>query len=159
MTTAAAAAALSRSRGVAGVGTKGLFFVFTLLCLVCLSSSLIDKNQVKQLVETYQNAQQDLNKVKAEYMSKVSTTSDLMKDSMDIMESMKAWMKTLVSAAPGVFPPVGKYMESMHDYMQKTKDEVDGENEALLAKIKRSEEELGKMKKLIQALEEYQAEL
>ncbi len=45
--TAMAAAALSRSRGVAGVRTtKGLFFIFTLLSLVCLASSLIDKDQL-----------------------------------------------------------------------------------------------------------------
>lgn len=45
--TAMAAAAVSRSRGVAGVrSTKGLLFTFSLLCLVCLTSSLIDKEQL-----------------------------------------------------------------------------------------------------------------
>ena len=43
----AAAAAWSRSRGVAGVrATTGLFSIFTLLCLVCLSSSLMHKDQL-----------------------------------------------------------------------------------------------------------------
>ncbi len=42
-----AAAALSRSRGVAGVRTtKGLFFILTLLSVVCVASSLIDKDQL-----------------------------------------------------------------------------------------------------------------
>ena len=43
----AAAGAWSSSRGVAGVrATTGLFSIFTLLCLVCLSSSLIHKDKL-----------------------------------------------------------------------------------------------------------------
>lgn len=37
---------LSRIRGVTDRSTKGLFLIFTLLCLVCFASSLMEKDQL-----------------------------------------------------------------------------------------------------------------
>ncbi|XP_051284480.1 uncharacterized protein LOC127379198 isoform X16 [Dicentrarchus labrax] len=58
---AMAAAALSRSRGVAGVtATRGLLFIFSLLYLVCLASSFIDKDQLERQKENVQKAEQQI---------------------------------------------------------------------------------------------------
>ncbi|KAF3697623.1 hypothetical protein EXN66_Car013303 [Channa argus] len=152
----AAAAALSRSRGVAGVSTtKGLFVVFTLLCLFCLSSSRIYKKELHQLVETYHRAQQNVDRVKENHMLRMGAISDKIKNNMDSLASMKKHL----SDSPRDFPPFEKYIGSIQDYMQETKDYMDGESEALFAEIKHHEEELLKIKKLIQALQEYEAEL
>ncbi|KAF3836920.1 hypothetical protein F7725_004384 [Dissostichus mawsoni] len=57
-----AAAVSSRSRGAAG----GLFFLFTLLGLVCTAASLMDENKLKNIKETVQKAEPDLDKVEAQ---------------------------------------------------------------------------------------------
>ncbi|KAF3836919.1 hypothetical protein F7725_004383 [Dissostichus mawsoni] len=54
-----AAAVSSRSRGGAG----RLFFLFTLLGLVCTAASLMDENKLKNLKEKLQEAKQDLDKL------------------------------------------------------------------------------------------------
>ncbi|KAK2862768.1 hypothetical protein Q5P01_002301 [Channa striata] len=74
---AAAAAALSRSRGVAGVRrTKGLFFMFALLVLVGFASSLIDKDTLKTMKEQLQMAEKEADKMKENVKSGMSKLSD-----------------------------------------------------------------------------------
>ncbi|XP_033992517.1 uncharacterized protein LOC117487876 isoform X6 [Trematomus bernacchii] len=79
ITAAMAAAVSSRSRGAAG----GLFFLFTLLGLVCTAASLMDENQLKYLKETVQEVEQDLDKLKAQR----DTDSELIKGRMEKLKS------------------------------------------------------------------------
>ncbi|CAK6967919.1 uncharacterized protein LOC127379198 isoform X4 [Scomber scombrus] len=63
--TAMAAGALSRSRGAAGVRTtKGLYFIFTLLCLFCLASSLTTTERLEKAQKMLKKAEEKLERAK-----------------------------------------------------------------------------------------------
>ncbi|TMS02139.1 hypothetical protein E3U43_007679 [Larimichthys crocea] len=98
----AAAAALSSSRGVAGV--KGLFFIGTLMCLVCFVSSLVKQDQLEKLKEEIQKAQQKMDKLKATRAS----TSELMSKYMSFIDPLEAIMKETSSDFPPVEEFIGK---------------------------------------------------
>ncbi|KAI3375808.1 hypothetical protein L3Q82_004090 [Scortum barcoo] len=145
-----AAAALSR-RGVTGVRTtKGLFFIVTLLSLVCVARTWIDKDQLVKLKEDVQRAQQQMDSLKAEYKS----TSVFMSKYMILMDPLMALLK---KASPD-FPPLEEFLENIKGFMEKTKTFIDGETDETDARIEEMEEKLGKFKKLIKFLEEQQAE-
>ncbi|KAM8746869.1 uncharacterized protein AB9X84_015044 isoform 3-T3 [Acanthopagrus schlegelii] len=81
----AAAAAWSRSRGVAGVrATTGLFSIFTLLCLVCLSSSLMHKDQLKDSKERLHKIEKVLDVVKdfKDFEMRIKNLADIMDEEM-----------------------------------------------------------------------------
>ncbi|KAL7375770.1 hypothetical protein ABVT39_023632 [Epinephelus coioides] len=146
-----AAAAVPRSRGVAG----GLFFLFTLMCLVCLASSLIDKDELEEMKENLQEAQQKLDKIKAQRRA----ASELMDGYMDLMDPLMAFLNKTSEDLPVDSLPLVKYIENAKSLMEKTKTFVDMENEEADAEIKKTEKELENMNNLIKALEEHQAEL
>ncbi|KAM9335985.1 uncharacterized protein ABDE67_020987 [Symphorus nematophorus] len=130
--------------------TKGLFFILTLLCLVCLTSVLIDKNQLEKNKEELQRAEQEIHRLKAERAS----ISELMRESMSFMVPLIAVVKKTLKASPD-FLPLEEFLENIKDFMEKTNER----NEKLGAKMQNTEQKLGKVKKLIQFLEEHQAEL
>ncbi|KAM9335333.1 uncharacterized protein ABDE67_020303 [Symphorus nematophorus] len=152
----AAAASLSRSRGVSGVkSTKGLFSILTLLCLVCLTSSLINKDKLEKLKETVQKAEQKLDFKKAE----MATNSEIMNYYVKFMDPLTALVKKATKELPDDFPPVEELMETLKGFVEKTKTFVDGQNEELGEEMEKTEKKLREIKKLIEVLEEQQAEL
>ncbi|KAG8006251.1 hypothetical protein GBF38_005478 [Nibea albiflora] len=153
MAAAAAAAALSSGRGAAGV--KGPFFIFTLLCLVCFVSSLIEKDQLEKLKEGYQKTQALLDNVKADYKSGMDTTLEGIDSFMSFFEPLAEVMK---DAAPG-FSPLKEQLENTKSFMEKTKAYTDDKFVEIGAEIEKLERKHEKMRKLIKFLEEQQAEL
>ncbi|KAI3375807.1 hypothetical protein L3Q82_004089 [Scortum barcoo] len=84
-----AAAALSR-RGVAGVRTtKGLFFIVTLLSLVCVASSWMDKDQLEMHKEYLQRVQEELDSMK----EKKATHSEFISDFISLLHPLTELMK------------------------------------------------------------------
>ncbi|XP_076738854.1 uncharacterized protein LOC143417110 [Maylandia zebra] len=156
-----AAAALASSSGVTvSRTTKGLFLMFTLLCLVCLSSALIDKDQLEQLRETYQKTRQQIEKLKAEHEEEVASTTELMNEYMSFMDPMIALMKKTMQASHDAdFPPLDKFMENVKNYVKQTEAYINRKHEEIGEKIEESEKKLGKTKKLIEFLEEQEADL
>ncbi|CAI5672554.1 unnamed protein product [Oreochromis niloticus] len=155
------AAVLASSRGLTvSSTTKGLFLMFTLLCLVCLSTSLTNKNQLEQLRETYQKTRQQIEKVKAEHEKELASTTELMNEYMSFMDPMIALMKkTMQASTDNDFPPLDKFMENMKNYMKQTQAYVDRKHEEFGEKIEESEKELEMTKKFIEFLEEQEADL
>ncbi|XP_078020266.1 uncharacterized protein LOC144459690 isoform X2 [Epinephelus lanceolatus] len=146
-----AAAAVPRSRGVAG----GLYFLFTLMCLVCLASSLIDKDKLEEMKKNLQETQQELDIIKAQRHA----ASELMDGSMGLMDPLMAFLRKTSGDSPDDSLPLVEYMENIKSFMEKTKTLADGINRETDVGIEKTEKELGKMNNLIKALEEYQAEL
>lgn len=134
--------------------TKGLFFIFTLLCLVCLASSQLDKMKLEYFKENHQKLQQDLDTLKAERV----TFAQLMSDSMNLMDPLIALVKKTSEALPD-FQPMEGFVVNIKGILEKTKNYVDRQNEKLDARIESSEQKLGTLKKVIEFLEEQLAEL
>lgn len=134
--------------------TKGLFFIFTLLCLVCLASSQVDKMKLEYFKENHQKLQQDLDTLKAERVA----IAQLMSDSMNLMDPLIALVKKTSEASPD-FPPMEGFVVNIKGILEKTKNYVDRQNEELDARIESSEQKLGTLKKVIKILEEQLAEL
>ncbi|CAI5672574.1 unnamed protein product [Oreochromis niloticus] len=133
--------------------TKGLFLMFTLLSLVCFSSSLIDKNQLKQLKESYQKIKQQMDRLKAG-REKVDFSSELMSEYLRIMDPLIALMKK----SDG-FPQLNTFMEYIKNFVKESKANIDRDNEELGEEIEESEMKLEQLRKIIEVLEEKQAEL
>ncbi|XP_078132529.1 uncharacterized protein LOC144534467 [Sander vitreus] len=150
-TAMAAAAALSRSRALAG----GLYFLLTLLCLVCLTSSLTDIKTLDNMKESLKKAQQNLDKLKAEK----DTPSELMSEYMSTMEPMMAFVKRISKDLPGDFPPMDGFLENIKGFMEKINTYVVRQSVEMDAKIAKLEKDMGNAEKVIKALEGYRAEL
>ncbi|TDG99844.1 hypothetical protein EPR50_G00198410 [Perca flavescens] len=146
-----AEAALSRSRAAAG----GLYFLLTLLGLVCLTSSLVDNKKLENMMESLKEARQNLEKLKAEK----DTPPELISEYMSFMEPMMEFSKRLSKYLPDDFPPMDGLMENIKGFMEKTKTYVDRENVKMDAKIAKLEKNLENVEKIIKALKGYQAEL
>ncbi|XP_051284470.1 uncharacterized protein LOC127379198 isoform X9 [Dicentrarchus labrax] len=156
---AMAAAALSRSRGVAGVtATRGLLFIFSLLYLVCLASSFIDKDQLERQKENVQKAEQQILK-SLKYKSEMASSLELINEYMGYLDPMIALVKKTTGTSPDDFPPVDGLLQSVKAVMEKTKSYMEDNNVKLGAELKNMEKDLEKNKKYINFLEELQAEL
>ncbi|CAI5672573.1 unnamed protein product [Oreochromis niloticus] len=138
--------------------TKGLFLMFTLLSLVCLSSALIDK-ELKQLKENHQNIKQQLDRLKADREEGVNFGSELLSEYLSLIDPLIALMKKSAKVLPDDFPQVDTFMENIKNYAIEIQANTDRENEELGEKIEETEMKLGQLKKLIEVLEEKQAEL
>ncbi|XP_051284465.1 uncharacterized protein LOC127379198 isoform X3 [Dicentrarchus labrax] len=157
---AMAAAALSRSRGVAGVtATRGLLFIFSLLYLVCLASSFIDKDQLEKQKEDLQKAEQKLESLKEKYKLEMASSLELIDEYMGYLDPMIALVKETTGTSPDDFPPVDGLLQSVKAYMEKTKSYVEDKKVKLGAELENLEKDLEKQKKLIKFLEEQQGEL
>ncbi|XP_078020269.1 uncharacterized protein LOC144459692 [Epinephelus lanceolatus] len=138
-----AAAAVPRSRGVAG----GLYFLFTLMCLVCLASSLIDKDKLADIKESNQKIQQKLDELKAQKDIFLETVSENMRDISSVMTYLKE-----TGEESEDFLTLERKMENLKTF-------VDEQNKKWDAEIEKTERELRTMGKIIKALETYHAEL
>ncbi|KAI9538123.1 hypothetical protein NQZ68_017856 [Dissostichus eleginoides] len=150
ITAAMAAAVSSRSRGAAG----GLFFLFTLLGLVCTAASL-DENKLKNLKEKLQKAEQDLDTAKAQR----DTASEIINGFMSLLDPTMAFMRKAAEGSPEFSALTEEYLKSTKGFMENVKSLIDGDNEELDAEISKWEQDLRASKKIVQSLEEYHAEL
>ncbi|XP_033992514.1 uncharacterized protein LOC117487876 isoform X3 [Trematomus bernacchii] len=133
ITAAMAAAVSSRSRGAAG----GLFFLFTLLGLVCTAASLMDENQL---------ADRD-------------TDSEFSNGFMSLLDPTMAFVRKAAEGSPELSAFTEEYLKSTKGFMENVKSLMDGDNEELDARILKLQQRLRASKKKVQALEEYHAEL
>ncbi|KAI9538127.1 hypothetical protein NQZ68_017860 [Dissostichus eleginoides] len=151
ITAAMAAAVSSRSRGAAG----GLFFLFTLLGLVCTAASLMDENILKNLKEKLQKAEQDLDTAKA----RRDTASEIINGLMSLLDPTMAFMRKAAEGSPEFSALTEEYLKSTKGFMENVKSLMDGDNVKLDAEISKWEQDLRASKKIVQSLEEYHAEL
>ncbi|XP_051284479.1 uncharacterized protein LOC127379198 isoform X15 [Dicentrarchus labrax] len=148
---AMAAAALSRSRGVAGVtATRGLLFIFSLLCLVCLASSFIDKDTLEKQKEDLQKAEQQLESLKEQYKLEMASSLELIDEYMGYLDPMMALVKKTTGTSPDDFPPMDALLQSVKAYMEKTKSYVEDKKVKLGAKLENIEKDLEKKKEINQ---------
>ncbi|KAK1890241.1 ADP-ribosylation factor-like protein 2-binding protein [Dissostichus eleginoides] len=125
-----AAAVSSRSRGAAG----GLFFLFTLLGLVCTAASLMDENKLKHFKELLQDEEQDLEKAKAQR----DTNSEIINNYVSLLDPIMAL----------------EFLERVKGFMEET-ESSDGMNIGILE----IEHNLSDEQIIIRALEDFQSEL
>ncbi|CAI5672550.1 unnamed protein product [Oreochromis niloticus] len=154
-----AAAVLARSRGVAVFSiTKGLFLMSTLLCLICLSTSLINKNQLFQevLKESYKEAQQEMDEL-MECKSDMLKASELVDEYLALMDPMIAVIKKIDTLVGETDPDTD--MEDLKVSMEETKAELDSTNEELDEEIASMEKKLRTIKTLIENVGEQHTEL
>lgn len=78
---------------------------------------------------------------------------------MSTMNSMMASMKETTAESPDYFEPLEGFVESVEGIVEKTRTYTDEQNVGFDARIAIHEHRVGIMKKLIEALEEHQAEL
>ncbi|KAM4537247.1 uncharacterized protein PAE49_021600 [Odontesthes bonariensis] len=155
-----AAAAWIRSEGVAGVRTtKGLFFIFTLLSLVWFASSFLDKDQLTKLKETHQKLKHDLERLKDEHMPKMATHLDHLTESTNLLDSMIALVKNYENDFPDDFPSMSSLLEKAKVTLEKTEIYLDKKNDNFRVKLDDMEGKMKEIEKLINFLEEQQAEL
>ncbi|KAK1890046.1 Carbohydrate sulfotransferase 12 [Dissostichus eleginoides] len=128
-----AAAVSSRSRGAAG----GLFFLFTLLGLVCTAASLMDENK----------------------LARRDTASEFNNGFMSLLDPTIAFMRKAAEGSPEYSAVTEEYLKSTKGFMEKFKSLMDGDNVKLDAKISKWEQDLRKKKIFVQAQEEQHAEL
>ncbi|KAL7375310.1 hypothetical protein ABVT39_015344 [Epinephelus coioides] len=138
-----AAAAVPRSRGMAG----GLYFLFTLMCLVCLASSLIDKDKLADIKESNQRNLQNLDKLKVQRAIFLETVSETIRAFCTVMTYLKE-----TGEESEVLLILQRKVESLKTF-------TDVHNKKLDADIEKTEQELRDMEKIIKALETYHAEL
>ncbi|KAK5876997.1 hypothetical protein CesoFtcFv8_026290 [Champsocephalus esox] len=144
-----AAAASSRSRGAAG----GLFSLSTLLCLGFTAASLMHDNNLN-LKEKLQELEQDLEILKAHR----DTDLEIFNGFMSLLDPTMVIMTKVAEGSPK-YALMEDYVKSTKDFKEKVKSLIDGNNEGLDAKILKFDQDLRTNKKLVQALEEYHAEL
>eukprot|EP00064_Thunnus_orientalis_P017592 superscaffoldBa00003785_g17676 len=113
--------------------TKGLYFTLTLLCLVCLASSLTDKDQL------------------AHYESEGRM--------MNIMEQTVALMKKSLTNVPDDFPPMEGLLESVNGFMEKTKTYLERERAEFDAREKLKESVQRSQQLLDRAKAEYESQM
>ncbi|CAI5672564.1 unnamed protein product [Oreochromis niloticus] len=156
-----AAAVLASSSGVTvSSATKSLFLIFTLLSLVCLSTSLTNKNQLEQLRETYRKTQQQIELLKAEHEEEVASIKEMMNECSHVMDPVIVLVKeTMQASRDDDFPPLDKFMEGIKNYMKKTQAYIDMKQEEFSGIIEENEKKLKKTKKSIEFLEEQEAHL
>ncbi|XP_076738022.1 uncharacterized protein LOC143416545 isoform X2 [Maylandia zebra] len=139
--------------------SKGLFLVFTLLSLVCFSSSLIDKDQLTQFKENYQNMKQHLDKLKAQREEEVNFNSELLSEYLKLMDPFIEVMKRSTKDSPDGFYEEVTLMESYKNLVAVIKVEIDRKNKNLGEKMEETEKELGELNKRIKCIEEHRDEL
>ncbi|KAK5876039.1 hypothetical protein CesoFtcFv8_027049 [Champsocephalus esox] len=146
-----AAAVSSKSRGTAG----GLFFLFTLLGLVCTAASLMDENLLKYLKLHLQKAEQDLDTLKA----RRDTTSEFSNGFMSLLDPTMVFMRKAAEGSPEVSALMEEYLKSTKVFMERIKSLLDGDALKLEAYILKLEQDLREKKKIVQSEEEQHAEL
>lgn len=87
-------------------------------------------------------------------------TSDVMSEFMHFVDPMIALMKKIEEkSADDDFPPLNSFMESIKNYIEKTKTYSDRKYKEVGENIKETEKKLDTFKKLIEFFEEQEAEL
>ncbi|MEQ2164967.1 hypothetical protein GOODEAATRI_012210, partial [Goodea atripinnis] len=93
-----ATAALSVSRHLAGVRpAKGLFLIFTLLALVSVTNSLIDKNYLKIIQEYYEGGLEDAADKKKDFENQLKVASDIFEEDLEKFHPMLDQVKAATS--------------------------------------------------------------
>ncbi|CAK6967923.1 uncharacterized protein LOC127379198 isoform X4 [Scomber scombrus] len=153
--TVMAAGALLRSRGAAGVRTtKGLYFIFTLLCLVCLASSLTITERLEKAKKMLKNLEQKTAKAKAEYESNHGFHSEMMDEYMQFMDPLIA-----ITEQTAPYLPLLELMDKLKIVMKKSKVYMDKSGEEMAAHFRSREQKVREYKQLIKYLEEKHNEL
>ncbi|KAF3836917.1 hypothetical protein F7725_004381 [Dissostichus mawsoni] len=132
-----------------------MFFLFTLLGLVCTAASLMDENELKHFKELLQDEEQDLEKAKADR----DTASEFNNGFMSLLDPTIAFMRKAAEGSPEFSALTEEYLKSTKGFMEKFKSLMDGDNVKLDAKISKWEQDLRKKKIFVQAQEEQHAEL
>ncbi|XP_078147948.1 uncharacterized protein LOC144543565 [Centroberyx gerrardi] len=149
---AAAGSALGRNRGVAGSGfrpTRGLYLIFSLLCLVGLANSL-GKGTQDMLKEALQNMEQKVQSEKENYYSKHSVLSEVMNENERYLNTMLA----LMERGPPELKSQQAFFESIKVFSETIKTFMDGVEEHTAAGFENLENKLESTKELLKSLEE-----
>ncbi|KAK2862767.1 hypothetical protein Q5P01_002300 [Channa striata] len=136
---AAATAALSRNRGVTSVrATKGLFFVFTLLCLLCPASSRIERDKLKELREELQALKHAVHWKKAQNKLASDFATKVMDDAVLLFDPLTRLLRETVPE----FTAMSELMENLKHFMVSTKAYVQKKMQTEAAETERFEEKL-----------------
>ncbi|KAM7366113.1 hypothetical protein PAMP_015581 [Pampus punctatissimus] len=144
---------------MAAAATKCLYFTFTLLCLLYLASALTDKDQLEKYKDDMLKLQEKTDRLKAWYESELDTYLRLINDQMNILKQMTALLKKVSTDSDDDFLPFEGLYENLMGFMENTKAYVENKKEDFSAQIEELEKKIRKQKKLIEFLEENQAEL
>ncbi|XP_078147946.1 uncharacterized protein LOC139917386 [Centroberyx gerrardi] len=149
---AAASSDLGRNR-VAGSGfrpTRGLYLIFSLLCLVGLANSLLEMDTLEKLKEELRNIKQKAESVKEDYESKHSVLSEVMNENERYVNAMLA----LMERGPPEFKSQQAFFESIKAFSDTIKTFMDGVEEHTAARFENLENKLESTKELLKSLEE-----
>ncbi|KAF3697622.1 hypothetical protein EXN66_Car013302 [Channa argus] len=134
----AAAAASSRGGGLTGARTtKGLFFIFTLLLLVCIASSLTDQDKLE------------------DYKSRISFLYDFLDKKFKEMDLKLI----LLEHASADFPPLLELIEITKRFTKNVYIYMKRKEENFAEEIENGEKKLEEMRNFIKFHEANQAEL
>ncbi|KAI4788819.1 hypothetical protein KUCAC02_035612 [Chaenocephalus aceratus] len=180
-----AAAVSSRSRGAAG----GLFFLFTLLGLVCTAASLMDENllyhallcgySILELLRAYmfpnvtahfhdghffcieisQGKTSEAEQDLDTLKARRDTASELSNGFMSLLDPTMVFMRKAAEGSPEFSALTEEYLKSTKVFMETCKSLLDGDALKLDAHILKLEQDLRASKKIVQSQEEQHAEL
>lgn len=139
--------------------TKGLFLICTLLSLIHFSSSMFEKEQLKQMQKTQQYIKEEVQKLKYDQKSTIEPGLELLNYYSKIMDSMKEVVKKYTEDLPEDFPPVEQFLKNAKSFFDETRAYVMKKNAELGVKIENIEKSIGQTQKYIEFFEEFQAEL
>lgn len=152
------AAASSVIKGTNGARTmKGLFLICTLLSLICFTSSLFNKEQLAEMKELHQRSIETLEKLKSERNSIVDTSAEMMSDFTKMMDNIIGLARTFDKVYGDL--PLEQFLKGTKDFLAKAKVSVNKKNDYLDVNIAELDNNIKKREKLINFLEEQQAEL
>ncbi|KAM4564164.1 uncharacterized protein V3H82_013179 [Fundulus diaphanus] len=147
-----------RNGGASGTRTsKGLFLVVTLLSLVCYTSALLDKGTLAEMKENHQRTKENLEKLKNRIQS--DPYSGLMSEYIHILDPMIALVKKHAGDSSDLLDPLVPLLKKTKDVLEKTKTFVDDKKKGFDVDLEELEEKIKQNEKIINFLEEQQAEL
>uniref|UniRef100_A0A096MFF7 Uncharacterized protein n=1 Tax=Poecilia formosa TaxID=48698 RepID=A0A096MFF7_POEFO len=138
---------------------KGLFLICTLVSLVGFTNSLVDKGQLAELTETYQQMKEVLEKLMDERRLINDRLSELITTFINVIDPTTALVKKFAAEYFGDFLPVEVLMKKMKDIMVEAKSAIDKTNDDFGIKMVKLQQRMKKNEILINFLEEQQAEL
>ncbi|CAK6967915.1 uncharacterized protein LOC127379198 isoform X8 [Scomber scombrus] len=101
--------------------TKGLYFTFTLLGLVCLASSLMTKDELERIKEIVHGIQENIDKNEAMKESTMADYEKLENQSLNIIVKVVERLKKMEIELLVDIPSPDGFLETFKGYLEKAK--------------------------------------
>uniref|UniRef100_A0A1A7YGE9 Uncharacterized protein n=1 Tax=Iconisemion striatum TaxID=60296 RepID=A0A1A7YGE9_9TELE len=131
-----------RSGAAAGIRTtKGLFFFFTLLVLICFTSSLSQDDQLEEIKINHQKVKEKFAKMNNMVMPAFMASSDMMADNIQLFDRMIAIMKK-VDGKDEDFLLLKRSLKELRALLKQNMDVVNDKMDAFSVELREQEQNI-----------------